>query len=154
MKLSPLIMAFVLLVLVGCQSEPTIYPVTGTVTLGKKPYPRLIVYMQPTEGAVTSHNMGVGETDEKGKFTLATSAGEGIAAGNYRVSFSCYQSPNGGSFDAINEKPSESGGKKGGAGSREPVNIVPAPYDSSKDSPVEFTVGSGENHFEFDIPRK
>ncbi len=130
------------------------HPVTGKVTLGSKPYPRLIVYMQPVDGTVTRHNMGVGETDAKGEFRLATSAGEGIAAGDYRVSFSCYQSPDGNSFDAINEKPSESGGKKGGAGSREPVNIVSAPYDSSKDSPVEFTVGSGKNVFEFDIPRK
>ena len=146
--------SILIVVFAGCQSEPAIFPVTGKVTLGGKTYSRLIVYMDPLEGAATRHNKGIGETDENGVLKLATSAGDGIAAGKYRVSFACFRSPKGGSFDAVNQKPGEAGNRKDGPGSNAPVNIVPEPYRSAENSPVEFTIGSGTNHYEFDIPKR
>ena len=134
----------------GCNSEPDIYPISGKVTLGGKSYERLIVHMRPIDEPVTQFNMGVGETDADGNLTFGSAAGNGLAAGKYRVSFTCFQTTDGKSIDALNEKYGEDGGS-------EPVEIVPPPYDyetNADSSPLEFEVGKTEsgNEFVFDIP--
>lgn len=152
MKLCLILLCVVSLLTLGCNSEPAIYSMTGKVTLGGKAYERLIVYLHPLEGPVTRHNTGIGQTDANGMMKLVTSAGDGIAAGKYRVSFSCYRASNGKAVSR-NEKLSEIGGRKDSVAT-EPVNLVPAPYNSSTDSPVEFNVESGSNTYNFDIPLK
>jgi hypothetical protein len=153
MKSYVILLFLVSLLLLGCNTEPAIHSLSGKVTLGGKAYERLIVYLHPIDGPVTRHNTGIGETDAKGMMKLVTSAGDGIAAGKYRVSFSCYQAAGGQAIDSRTEKLSEVGGRKDG-NAKEPVNLVPAPYNSSTVSPVEITVESGSNTFDFDVPLK
>ena len=137
--------------LAGCGGDPPVYPVTGKVTLGGKPYERLLVYFRPVEGPVTLFNMGVGETDKNGNLTLRSSGGSGIAAGEYKVSFACLSMKTSNRIVGPDEKPDENGGAS------VVVERVPAPYDdatSRETTPVRFTVGSGENIFSYDIPAK
>ena len=152
MKNSLFALVALLLLSCGCKGEPTIYPVSGKVTLGGECHSHLIVHMRPKKGIVTRHNLGVGETDANGVLTFGSGAGDGIAAGDYRVSFSYYPSVDHTTGDAPRKRGDSPDGKKDGARPRS-HDIVPAPYNSTEDSPVEFTVtSSGENYFEFDIP--
>ena len=138
------------LVLVGCHSEPEIYPVTGKVTLGGKSYNRLLIYMRPVEGPVTKYNMGVGATDADGVMSFGSGAGDGVAAGKYRVSFSCMQTVSG--------QTAAAGEKLGEETGQEPIETVPSPYNEGNNlgtSPVEFEVSANnDNRFDFDIPLK
>jgi hypothetical protein len=39
----------------GCgKSDPPVYPITGKVTLGGKPYERVIVYFRPVNGEINA----------------------------------------------------------------------------------------------------
>lgn len=136
----------------GCGGDPELHPVTGKVTLGGKSYNRLLVYMRPVEGKVNQFNLGVGETDVTGKLALRSTAGSGLAAGKYRVSFSCVQAAGSTSNEALdpNEKTDDDKNAR-------PVEMVPAPYDdfeNANTSPVIFEIKPGENVYEFDIPAK
>lgn len=135
----------------GCGGPPPIYPITGKVTLGGKPYERLLVYFRPTKGEINSFNLGVGETDKNGELKLSSSGGQGVAAGEYRVTFSCVYLKSNGRTVSSSEKPDDAGG------SVVKVERVKPPYDaatSQDNSPVTFTVKKGENKFDFDIPAK
>lgn len=137
----------------ACTTEPELHAISGKVTLGGKPYERLIVYFRPQEGEITRFNMGVGETDAQGNLSLRSSAGMGLARGKYRVSFSCYV-VKGGQALGIDQKVDEiAGGEKA-----IPVEMVPRPYVedtvSGEVSPVEFEIKPGDNAFEYDIPAK
>lgn len=137
----------VCLVLAGCGGPPPLHPVGGKITLGGKSYPRLIVYFRPAEGQVTEFNMGIGETDKAGALTLRTSAGPGLEAGEYKVSFSCMVAK-GGKTVGAGEKPDD-------FGAVQMTELVPPPYDdrtSADATPTRFTVKPGQNTFEFDIP--
>lgn len=144
----PAVLLPLLLVAGGCGLEPDLQPVVGTVTIGGKSYARTIIYFRPLEDRITKFNMGVGETDSAGKFLLGTNAGPGIAAGKYRVSFSCFQTAAGETINLEGSKPDE----RTGPAVRE---IVPPPYDAEfnlESSPLIFEVKRGENVFDFDIP--
>lgn len=135
----------------GCWGPPTIYPITGKVTLGGKSFERLLVYFRPIKGEVNSYNLGVGETDKNGELKLGSAGGQGIAAGEYRVSFSCVYLKSSGKAVSSSEKPDDAGG---GVVS---IERVKPPYDaatSQESSPVLFKVKKGENRFDFDIPAK
>ncbi|PQO32274.1 hypothetical protein DTL21_18795 [Bremerella cremea] len=135
--------------LAGC-GDPALHPITGKVSLDGKTYERLLVYFHPLDREPNEFSIGVGETDKDGVLVLRTSAGPGIATGNYRVTFSCIQALRGGKTLTL------------GAGSEKAdddrslvtKDIVPPQYGSKTESPVEFQVKSGENIFEFDIPGK
>jgi hypothetical protein len=132
----------------GCGLEPALHPVSGKVTVGGKTYSRVIIYFRPLEEKITKFNLGVGETDSTGNFMLGSNAGPGIAAGKYRVSFSCFQTATGQTIDLEGAKPDE----RAGPAVRE---IVPAPYDAEfnlESSPLIFEVKRGENVFDFDVP--
>ncbi|QDS92999.1 hypothetical protein FF011L_17540 [Roseimaritima multifibrata] len=134
------------LLLAGCNSEPPLHPISGQITLGGKPYERLIVYFRPLDGKVTKYNLGVGETDASGKLFLRSTAGEGLAAGNYRVSFTCIVSDKGQTVGSSDEKADDD---------RRLITkeLVPAAYGDGGESALEFEVVSGpDNRFEFDIP--
>lgn len=140
------LLLLLLLVVVGCGGEPPLYPITGRVTLNGKSYERLIVYLRPIDQKIDKFNLGVGETDAAGTLGLRSTAGAGIAAGKYRVSFSCMAKKNGQVVDALSDKVDDNR-------TLETVELVPAPYCEDDNSPVEFEVKSqGENRFEFDIP--
>ena len=150
---------FVLLVIgaflgtTGCAGDPPLHSLSGRVTLGGKPYPRLLVYFRPLEGKINQFNLGVGETDANGDLSLRSTAGMGLMAGKYRVSFSCMQ-PKGRAASQVtssDEKPDDDRNV-------EMIELVPEPYDNdthADTSPLEFEIKPGEeNVFEYDIPIK
>jgi hypothetical protein len=132
---------------IGC-GDPALHPVSGKVTLGGKSYNRLIVYMRPIEGEVTPFNLGVGETDASGKLSLRSSAGGGLAEGKYRVSFTCVQEV-GNPDSAVGTSDEKNDDDR----SLVTEELVPEPYSSDDNSPVEFDVTASEaNEFIYDIP--
>lgn len=140
---------FVLLFIVfsGCSGPPALHPIKGKVTLGGKTYARLIVYFRPINNTVDEYNLGVGETDAEGNLALRSSAGDGLAAGKYKVTFTCLiaeESAMGLSDEKNDDNPTV----------MTPVELVPEKYTDQGDSPVEFEIKKGENFFEFDIPAK
>ncbi|EMI17252.1 putative secreted protein [Rhodopirellula maiorica SM1] len=132
----------------GCNTEPALHPISGHITLGGKPYERLIVYFRPLDDAVTKYNLGVGETDAKGDLSLRSTAGPGLAAGTYKVSFTCIVSRGGKVIGSTDEKQDDDR-------SLVTEELVPPAYAEGGISGLEFEVqSSAENRFEFDIPAK
>lgn len=132
--------------LTGC-GDPPLNSVSGKITLGGKPYERLIVYFRPLEKKASEFNVGVGETDAEGVLTLRSTAGNGLQRGKYRVTFTCVV--------PVNRKLDGSGlsGDKTDDDRRLITKeLVPAPYSDEQGSPVEYEIQSGENVFNFDIP--
>jgi hypothetical protein len=146
-----LLIAFLCGFLLGCGGDPELHSLSGKVTLGGKSYSRLLVYFRPSEGKIDQFNLGVGETDESGELSLRSTAGMGLAAGKYRVSFSCMQPEGAKANISTDEKPDDDRNVK-------MVELVPEPYDNENNadsSPLEFEIKPGmENRFEFDIPVK
>lgn len=145
------IMVVASLLVAGCGGEPPLHSLTGKVTLGGKSYSRLLVYFRPLEGKITPLNLGVGETDQAGVLSLRSTAGMGLIAGKYRVSFSCMQPKGRAIVASSDEKPDDDR-------TVQMIEMVPEPYDNENNadsSPLEFEIKAGaENHFEFDIPVK
>lgn len=143
-----LLIGLILVVATGC-SDPSTHDVTGKVTMGGKPYNRLIVYMRPVSGKADKFTTGVGSTDSDGNLAFGSNVG-GLAAGTYRVTFSLRVTPKNKSLKK------DAKGDEDRGGPEYQVEAVPSPYDdvtSADSSPVEFEVSSsGDNRFEFDIP--
>ncbi len=138
-----------LLLASGCGGPPPLHPVEGKVTFAGKAYPRLLVYFRPVSGTVTEFNHAVGETDKDGKLGIRSAGGNGLQSGEYRVTFALYVEKKSGKAVGGSDKPDEQGITT--------QQIIPAPYDdetSQGQTPVTFTVKSGENDFTFDIPAK
>jgi hypothetical protein len=139
----------------GCgKSDPPVYPITGKVTLGGKPYERLIVYFRPVSGEITPFNLGVGETDKDGTLKMRSSGGMGVMAGEYKVTFTLQMMKTAKGTQAVgaDDKVGDLGG------SVTAVELVPDEFAAGKaeeSTPVRFTVKPGEeNRFEFDVPAK
>jgi hypothetical protein len=82
-------LGFVLLVgllATACSSGPTLYPVTGKVTVKDKPAVGALVMFFPEGGSNTTPSTGV--CGEDGTFTLSTGTGTGAPAGDYVVAVS------------------------------------------------------------------
>ncbi len=133
---------------IGC-GDPELFSLGGKVTLGGKPYERLIVYFDPVDRKVDSFHFGVGETDAEGNLSLRSSAGPGLAAGDYHVTFSCLIQEQAASDKAIGLSD-----KDESVNAVVPKELVPEPYrrENRENSPVEFTIRKADNVFEFDIP--
>lgn len=132
----------------GCGGPPPLHPIEGKVTLGGKPFYRLIVYFRPANGEVTEYTMGIGETDKEGKLILRSAGGHGLKAGDYKVTFSAIMTKAGKSVGS-DEKPDD-------AGQVQTFELVKPPYDdktSQDKTPVKFTVKAGTNTFDFDVPQ-
>lgn len=138
----------------GCGGPPPLYPIEGKVTLGGKPYERLIVYFRPVSGEVNQYSLGVGETDKDGNLKVRSSAGMGVMAGEYKVTFTLQMMKTRQGTRAVgaDDKPSESG--IGGTA----VELVPDDYRAGKaeeTTTARFTVKpTQDNRYEFDIPAK
>ncbi len=131
----------------GCNKPPSLYPVSGQVTLDGKAYDRLIVYLRPIGSKVNQFNLGVGETDSSGALSLRSSAGNGLAAGEYRASFSCIV------IDGQTDSVGLSDTKQDDNRTLVTKDLVPSIYADDESSPVRFEVTAvGENRFVFDIP--
>ena len=145
--LRSLLLLLALSMFAGC-GDPPLNPINGKVTLGGKSYARLLVYFRPVDGKADKFRMGVGETDKDGKLVLRSTAGEGLAAGKYKVCFNCFVAKKG-SEEVIGGL----GEKSDDDRSLITEDIVPAPYNDPESTPVEFEIRRGDdNTFEFDIP--
>jgi hypothetical protein len=73
----------------GCSGDPKLVPVTGVVKLDGKPVEGVRVYFWPTDMSVKSFQsrMAIGFSDKEGRFALRGTNGDGIAAGDYKVTF-------------------------------------------------------------------
>lgn len=141
------------LALAGCgKSDPPVYEVKGKVTLGGKAYPRLLAYFRPVSGESSGFNNAVGETDKDGTLTVRSTGGLGLQTGEYKVTFTCLVPKTKSAAAAkltSSDKPDELGLTM--------VELVPASHAETKandTTPVRFTVTSGANEFNFDIPAK
>ena len=137
------LLGVLILIFTGC-GDPPLFSLKGKVTLGGEPKDRLIVYFNPVDRQVDLFNLGVGETDANGNLTLRSSAGNGLAAGKYRVSFMCMVDDSGQSAGGLEDKNEDA--------NYEVRDLVPAPYNDRQQSPVEFDIKRTENEFHFDIP--
>jgi hypothetical protein len=142
-----MLVALVLSCVAGCGRDTTLHPVTGKVTLGGMPYERLLVYFRPIDKPADEFTMGVGETDPAGVLTLRSTAGNGLVAGKYRVTFSCPTlSVNGREVNVSTDKKEENPAAK-------IIERVPLQFTEWEQSTVEFEIVAGKpNHFEYDIP--
>ncbi len=142
-----LIVILAIALIAGCNSEPPLYTVKGKVTLGGKPYNRLLVYLRPLKGEANKYTLGVGETDASGNLSLRSTAGGGVAAGEYGVAFSCIGLPAGSpDVDLTKDKVDDNQFLK-------VVELVPERFLDEQTSNVTFTVkASDNNEFVFDIP--
>ncbi len=129
----------------GC-GDPTLYPLTGRITLDGKAHERLIVYFDPIGDSINEFNFGVGETDAEGNLGLRSSAGSGLAAGKYRVSFTCLIQEKTGQSVGLSDEKDES------RTAVVPRELVPEPFNDRVNSPVEFSIRRTDNVFDFDIP--
>ncbi|HEY1376058.1 MAG TPA: hypothetical protein VGF55_04660 [Gemmataceae bacterium] len=73
----------------GCSGDPKLVPVTGTVKLDGKPVEGVRVYFWPTDMTAKSfqNRMAIGFSDKTGRFALKGTNGDGIATGDYKVTF-------------------------------------------------------------------
>ena len=74
------------LVTTACSSSPTLYPVTGKVTVKGAPAVGALIMFFPEGGSSTTPSTGVCGAD--GTFTLSTGTGTGAPAGDYVVTVS------------------------------------------------------------------
>src|SRR5215208_6840711 len=90
----------------GCsKSDPSLVPVSGTVTRNDQPLANATVTFIPKDG--TPGFGGVGKTDAAGKYTLKGSRDDaaGIPAGEYRVVVSKRLMPDGSEVPATDNTP-------------------------------------------------
>jgi hypothetical protein len=129
----------------GCSSEPTRYPVSGTVSINGQPAALTMVKFLPTGGNAPATG-GSGLTDDAGKFVIGEAGkNTGLLAGDYKVTFS---------QTLVNGKPARggSGGKKSEALPNEKEG-VPDAYRAEASTPVTATVGPKSTTFTFEIKR-
>ncbi|MBA4067024.1 MAG: hypothetical protein C0501_25600 [Isosphaera sp.] len=146
----PLLAAVLLAPAAGCGGDPPLHPVSGKVTLGKKVYPGLLVYFRPASGPPTGFNTGVGTTDGSGTLTVNSTAGPGLQAGEYAVTFTCVV-PRAAAPGAKPLNPTDKPDEVGYG----VAELVPASHrepGAADTTPVRFTVGPGPNTFDYDIP--
>jgi hypothetical protein len=77
--------------LCGCGREPALVPVTGTVKLDGKLADGVVVYFSPSDNTSQKNftsRVAIGISDQQGRFSLRGTRGDGIATGEYKVTFS------------------------------------------------------------------
>ena len=134
----------------GCGGGPKLHPVTGTVTMDGEPLAECTIMFTPTDGAGTS---AVAVTKDDGSFDVQTTSGAkigtGMLAGNYSVTLSkMEQKWDGKSYypDSVTLAPVKD---------FRAHQTLPVAYTSSAATPpFNENVGSGKNHFSFDLKSK
>lgn len=130
----------------GCnKADPSLVPVTGTVTLNDQPLANATVTFIPKSG--TPGFGGVGKTDAVGKYKLAGSRDNesGIPPGEYRVVISKRLMPDGSDLPANDNTP--------------PMNSparesLPAAFSSMAASTLSETVRPGMGPIDFPLKDK
>src|SRR5262245_48606437 len=78
---------FCCLLVMGC-SEARRYPVSGVVTINSTPAAVTTVVFQPADADADPRMGGKTVTDANGNFTIGGGDNTGLAAGEYKVTFS------------------------------------------------------------------
>ena len=121
--------------LVGCSSEPPMYPVRGSVKYAGKPLPYGTMRFFDTAGAV----LGTASINESGAYELMLPAGEHVVT--------VYAVPEA-------ESDPDAYMYEGGVlpGSKPTGPEVPSKYGDIGSSPLRIQVSEGENTHDIDIP--
>lgn len=133
-------------------------PAKGTVYLGDKPQPHVTVLFHPAQQSGISGEARTSQalTDSTGLFSLSTLPGgssgteeafEGALPGVYKVTLSCWQTPDGQPYDpaTATEGPMNVGA----------TDIIPANYSSPERTPLEVTIGAtGAENIELRVKSK
>ena len=133
-------------VFIGCSSEPSRYPVTGTVTIQGAPAPLTVVTFIALNPSTPTSSGGVAITDENGNFTLKNKDKDpGLMAGEYKVIFQ---------QTLINGKPSLAGsrGKKGNQLDGE-AEGVPNEYLDPETTPIRVIVKKNMEPCSFELKK-
>jgi hypothetical protein len=130
-------------VLAGCNSGgPALTPVSGTVTLDKKPFAGAQVRFLP-QGDTLGHG-GAGSTDADGKYEIIAHRSnnrKGLLPGEYKVIVTRLLMPDGSPL-APGVAPINSPARES----------VPEPYCKPRDTPLTVTIGADAKTF--DVPLK
>jgi hypothetical protein len=126
--------------------EPRLYEVTGTVTIDGKPADNVMVYFWP--GDMTKKNFafrhGAAMSDSQGRFSLKAGAGaEGLAGGDYRVTFSRLVT-RGRPVTGVSKKQTRESA----------VETIPVRFREIEQTPVTATVSDKLRDFTFAIESK
>jgi len=112
--------------LCGCGSQlPT---VQGTVTLDDAPVPNGTVVFESPDRATA-----IAKTNDDGRYEMMTASKRGMAAGDYSVAISAYETRDGGSESPI------------------PVLRTPKKYNSAATSGLSATIADGKNEVDFQL---
>lgn len=129
----------------GCgPGGPTLYGVSGVLTIGGSPAQNVQVTFMPTDASLP---VASGTVDASGKFTLVSGNENraGAAAGSYKVVLTQLD---GGSQEDIEAR--YSGG--GGGAPPIPKASFPEEYRAADTSPKQVEVVAGTNTIDIDIP--
>jgi hypothetical protein len=154
------LLSLILIALAGCsgESNPTTYPVTGTVTYKGQPVPNASVILSPKAGVSETAKGAAGKTDAEGKFSLTTfTAGDGALPGTYEVAVTAYPAeaeeaaPADASGDYV-ELSDEEGMYDGGTDAPPPPkNLLPQKYAMPATSGLEHTVAAEPSTLTLDL---
>ncbi len=131
--LSLFLIPALMVVLVGCDSRPKVYPVTGTVTIKGTPAPEMTrVNFEPVSGG----ELAAGMVDATGGFTLysGNEGRPGAVPGSYKV----FLSPDASSDAYMTGKPS-------GVPGVPSAGPIPDDFLSAATSPLTVEVTEDEN---------
>ena len=143
-RLSWLAIPLVLAAVVGCDTGPKLYPVTGKVTIkGEQAPEKTRVNFEPTGGG---GEMAAGIVDAAGNYTLyyGSEGQAGALAGSYKV----YLAPDASGSGYMDAK------RPGGAGSVPGMpgpGPIPKEFLSATTSPMTVTVAESDNTIDITI---
>jgi hypothetical protein len=139
--MSARLLCVLLILFAGCsKTDPSLVPVSGTVTLNDQPLANATVTFIPKDG--TPGFGGLGKTDAAGKYKLRGSRDDatGIPPGEYRVVISKRLMPDGSEVLANDNTPPMNSPAK---------ESLPAAYSSMAASTLSATVRHGDGPVDF-----
>jgi hypothetical protein len=98
----------------GCGGEPKLVPVTGLVKLDGQAVDGVRVYFWPKDpkANLSVNQLAIGFSGKDGRFSLRGTNGDGIASGEYKVTFARPLKPQGDAVAKQNQKGEEVGAKE------------------------------------------
>jgi hypothetical protein len=132
--------------LAGCSGKPKLVPVTGIVKLDGKTVDGVRVYFWPKDQSAATfvNQFAIGFTDKEGKFFLRGTNGDGVEAGEYKVTFARPMTGGGRTTSRVNQKL-----EKGGAHETLPLDLT----DPTRTRQTA-TVSPSSKEFTFDLSTK
>ncbi len=145
--ISSLILGAVIAVIPKGPVQVDVHPIRGIVKINGAPAYAVHVYYWPvgTSEEEFSFRHGIGITDKDGRYTIRSGAGagDGLGAGEYKVTFEQYVTKDG--------KPITTMDKAEGTVIKTRIPKPHSDHDYPQNSPHSATVGDGPNEHEFDL---